>query len=164
MTTQLRSYGLAPLLLTLLLSGSVAPDASVADAAMRGDVTEVRSLLRSGADVNAAQGDGMTALHWAAERGNAEVAELLISASADVEAKTRIGSYTPLHLGSRGGHVPTIMMLLEAGGDPDAVTTNSGVTPLHLAASAIGGRRRWRRSWVTGRTPMCARGRRVRPL
>ncbi|MCH7892499.1 MAG: ankyrin repeat domain-containing protein, partial [Gemmatimonadetes bacterium] len=39
----------------------------VADAAMRGEIETVRSLLREGADVNAAQGDGMTALHWAAE-------------------------------------------------------------------------------------------------
>jgi len=81
--------------------------------------------------VNAAQGDGLTALHWAARRGHAEV--------ADLEAKTRIGRYTPLHLASQGGHGSVVNRLLAAGGDPGAVTTNSGVTPLHLAAAAIGG-------------------------
>ncbi|MYG18370.1 MAG: ankyrin repeat domain-containing protein, partial [Gemmatimonadales bacterium] len=42
------------------------PDAPVADAAMRGDLDAVRSLLVAGEDVNGALGDGMTALHWAA--------------------------------------------------------------------------------------------------
>ncbi|NIP80977.1 MAG: hypothetical protein GWM90_17875, partial [Gemmatimonadetes bacterium] len=55
----------------------------MADAAMRGDVEAVRALLAEGADVNAAQGDGMTALHWAAERGDPDLAVLLIEASAD---------------------------------------------------------------------------------
>ena len=132
--------------IALVLAGAApSPGAPVADgieiieAARRGDAEAVRSLLDQGVDVNEARGDGMTALHRAAERGHAEVAELLIAASADVETKTRIGSYTPLHLGSRGGHAVVIMMLLEAGGHPNAVTTNSSVTPLHLAAAAIDG-------------------------
>ena len=41
-------------------------DAPVADAAMKRDHARLRLLLKQGADVNAAQGDGMTALHWAA--------------------------------------------------------------------------------------------------
>ena len=57
------------LLVSVLVSGATAPDTPVADAAMRGDIEAVRSLLRDGADVNAAQGDGMTALHWAADQG-----------------------------------------------------------------------------------------------
>ena len=57
----------------------------------------------------------MTALHWAAERGHAVVAELLLSADAAVEATTRVGSYTPLHLASRGGHGSIVRALLEAG-------------------------------------------------
>ncbi len=132
--------------IALVLAGAdPSPGAPVADgieiieAARRGDAEAVRSLLDQGVDVNEARGDGMTALHRAAERGHSEVAELLIAASADVEAKTRIGSYTPLHLGSRGGHAVVIMMLLEAGGRPNAVTTNSSVTALHLAAAAIDG-------------------------
>ena len=55
-------------------SNHALPDAPVADAAQRGDVDGVRALLRDGADVNAAQGDGMTALHWAAHGGDAELA------------------------------------------------------------------------------------------
>ena len=75
----------------------------------------------------------------AALRGDAEAVRSLLDRGADVESKTRIGSYTPLHLASRGGHVPVIGLLLEAGANPRAVTTTSGVTPLHLAAASIGG-------------------------
>ena len=50
-----------------------APGASpVADAAMRHDTTAVRSLLKEGGDPNAAQADGMTALHWAAHLDDLE--------------------------------------------------------------------------------------------
>ena len=108
----------------------------VADAAQRGDVGEVRRLLRAGADVNAPQGDGMTALHWAAERGDAELAGVLLFAGARVDAGTRIGHYTPLHLAARGAREAVTRRLLEAGSDPNAVTTNSGVAPLHLASAA----------------------------
>ena len=63
----------------------------VADAAMRGDRDGVRTLLKQGADVGASQGDGMTALHWAADRGDAELAEMLVYAGANVAAVTRNG-------------------------------------------------------------------------
>ena len=58
----------------------------------------MKQLLKDGADVNGAQGDGMSALHWAAERGDAELADMLIYAGANIGAVTRIGQYTPLHL------------------------------------------------------------------
>ncbi len=61
-----------------------AAEAPVASAAMREDLAEVRALLTRGADANAAQGDGMTALHWAAERGNAELTTVLLGAGARV--------------------------------------------------------------------------------
>ena len=109
------------------------------DASRNGEIEAVRSLLAEGADVNETQGDGMSALHWAAEFGHAEVVDLLLSAGAAMEAKTRIGSYTPLHLASRSGHGQIASALLDAGANPHAITTNSGVTSLHLAASAIDG-------------------------
>ena len=52
---------------------SAAIDAPVADAAMRLDAGAVRALLADGADVDAAQGDGMTGLHWAARHGATEI-------------------------------------------------------------------------------------------
>ena len=120
----------------LLLSGATGPDSPVADAAQRGDVAAVRSLLRQGADVNAAQGDGMTALHWAARRGDVELAEALIYAGGDVHAGTRVGRYSPLHMAARSAHSGIVTLLLEANADPNVRTTNSGATPLHLAAAS----------------------------
>src|SRR5687767_4151765 len=74
------------------------PESPVADAAMRRDAAAVKVLLKQGADVNAAQGDGMTALHWAALHGDADLARMLIYAGARKEAVTRNGTYTPLHI------------------------------------------------------------------
>lgn len=126
--------------LAALLSAAALPAAGqLIDAARNGDLAAVQTLLAGGADANRAQGDGMTALHWAAERGHAAVADLLLSAGATVDAKTRIGSYTPLHLASRGGHGSIATALLDAGADPHATTTGSGVTPVHLAAGAMDG-------------------------
>src|SRR5262245_9220392 len=88
-----------------LTIGGKSTDAPVADAEMRGDTAKVRQLIEQGADVNAAQGDGMTALHWAAQRGDADQTKLLVYAGARLEAETRNGNYTPLHLASRIGKV-----------------------------------------------------------
>jgi len=119
-----------------VLIGADAPESPVADAAMMGDVDVVRQLLREGADVNAAQGDGMSALHWAAERGSAELTEMLLYAGATVDAVTRIGRYTPLHIASRNGQAQVVSAVLSAGADVGARTDPGGTTALHLAATA----------------------------
>ncbi|MGI9628832.1 MAG: ankyrin repeat domain-containing protein [Longimicrobiales bacterium] len=103
---------------------------------MAGDVERVTVLLRSGADVNAAQGDGMTALHWAASRGDLRLARMLIQAGANLDAGTRIGRYTPLHVAAKEAASEVARALIAAGGDPGALTTNSGTTPLHMAAAS----------------------------
>ena len=113
----------------------VGPDAPVADAAMRDDVEAVRALLADGADVNAAHGDGMTGLHWAALNGNAEIARLLIGAGAALEAGTRLGAHTPLHVAARAGHGEIVEVLAGAGADAAALT-ETGAAPLHFAAAA----------------------------
>lgn len=133
---RLRSYASLALGLTMFLWAGVPAEAPVADAAMRGDVEYVRQLLRAGEDVNAAQGDGMTALHWAAESGNAELAAMLLYAGANVGAVTRLGDYTPLHVASRAGRDVVVSVLLGAGADVDAGTSTGGVTSLHFGAAS----------------------------
>ena len=122
-----------------LLFGA-APNAGVggspiADAAMRGDVAAVRTSLQRGDDVNAAQGDGMTALHWAADRGNAEIAQVLVAAGANAAAVTRNGRHTPLHVAAARGHAAVARQLLAGRADVHATTT-TGAMPLHFAAAS----------------------------
>ncbi len=107
----------------------------VADAARAGERETVRSLLKDGVDVNAAQGDGMTALHWAALSNDGETAEMLLYAGANVQAATRLGAYTPLILATRSGHPAMVEALLNAGADVNQAT-GTGATPLMLAAAS----------------------------
>jgi ankyrin repeat protein len=109
--------------------------ARVADAAMAKDVASVRALLKQGADVNAAQGDGMTALHWAASNGDLELAQMLMYAGANLRATTRLNGYTPLFLASREGRAPVVEALLKAGAEADP-RSSTGSTPLMLAAAS----------------------------
>lgn len=134
MNTKFRVNVLGALLATLLLTAGT-NDSPVADAAERGDVETVVALLQQGADVNAAQGDGMTALHWAGMNGNAELVEVLLYAGAAAEATTRLGGYTALHLASRVGHADAIEALVRQGADVSA-RTSTGAMPLHLAAGS----------------------------
>jgi ankyrin repeat protein len=133
MMRTLQFSALGALVLTALLSA--APTTPVADAAMQGNKDEVRELLKHAADVNAAQGDGMTALHWAAMRADADLVQTLLYAGANVRATTRIGAYTPLILAARDGNAVVMDPLLKAGADVNARTSN-GTTPLMLAAGS----------------------------
>jgi ankyrin repeat protein len=104
-----------------------------ADAAMRGDREAVRSALARKADVNAAQIDGSTALHWAVERDDVEIVDLLIRAGARVTARTREG-VAPLQLAATNGNGPMIDRLLKAGADSNAALTPAGDSALMMAA------------------------------
>ncbi len=118
-----------------LAVGISRPDSPVADAAQVRDLERVRSLLRDGADVNAAQGDGMTALHWSALNGDVTIMRVLLYAGAAVEPTTRLAGYTPLHLASQAGNGGAVRTLLEAGSDTKTQTT-TGVMAMHFAAHA----------------------------
>ncbi len=124
------------LLLLPVITLAAAYDPLVADAAMRGDAEAVRILLRDGADANAAQGDGMTALHWAATNDNPVIASMLVYAGANAQATTRLGRYTPLHLAAKAGSAAVVSILLEARATASAVTSTGGAQAIHFAAAA----------------------------
>src|SRR6266568_876068 len=128
-----RLSALGALALTALLSA--AANAPVADAAMDGNRDAVKALLKQAADVNAAQGDGMTALHWAAMKNDADLAQTLLYAGANVRAKTRIGDYTPLVLAAKSGNAAVMPALIAAGADVNTKTSN-GTTALMFAAAS----------------------------
>ena len=117
---------------SLLASGT---EAYLADAAEHGDRAAVRELIAQGAAVNAAQVDGMTALHWAAYNDDLETAQLLIGARADVEATSRYG-VSPLSLAATNGNAAMIKALLDAGAD--ANTTRLGGETVLMTASRTG--------------------------
>ena len=125
------------ILASLLLLASLVPahaaegDAPLLDAVRAGDTTSVRALLGQGADVNAAEPDGTTALHWASYRDDVATVDLLLSAGADVDASNRYG-VRPLSLASEGGYAETLASLLDAGADPSLMT--GGVPPVMSAA------------------------------
>ena len=108
------------------------PGAAVADAAERLDWAAVKTLLTQDADLNAAQVDGMTALHWASHHDNPEAVGRLLELGAKVEAANRYG-VTPLSLAAENGSAPIVRHLLEAGADPNR-TLPGGETALMTAA------------------------------
>jgi ankyrin repeat protein len=108
---------------------------SVVQAAQSRDLPALRALLKSGADVNATQGDGMTALHWAATNGDVDMITMLLAAGGNLRATTRLGGYTSLHLAARAGHTSAVRALLSAGASADTLTS-TGATPLMLAAKS----------------------------
>jgi ankyrin repeat protein len=126
-----------PMLTALLLSvvglgAAGGSDVRLADAAMRADREAVRALLQQKIDVNAAQPDGTTALHWAVRRNDLETAQLLIRSGAQISTSTRYG-VTPLYLASVNGNAVMIDTLLRGGADPNAANPG-GETALMTAA------------------------------
>lgn len=128
-------HTLAALLLATFAAGQTRNEQLPA-AAMEDDIAAIRSLLKQGADVNTAQGDGTTALHWAAIRNDLDIGRLLIHSGANVNAATRIGGLTPLFLAATSGNAAMISELLKAGASAKAANSVNGTTALMKAAAA----------------------------
>jgi ankyrin repeat protein len=125
------------LLCVILLAAvsAYAADTRLADAAQNSDRNLVKSLLAQKVDVNAPQGDGATALHWAAFNDDLETAQLLLAAGANLKAATRVGSITPLFMASKNGNAAMLELLLKSGADPNS-TDEHGTTVLMTAAAS----------------------------
>jgi len=119
----------------LLVGGLMGADIGrppVIDAAKSGDKAALRGLVQKKADVNAADADGSTALHWASYRDDLESADLLIKAGAKVNAANDLG-VTPLWTASQNGSAAMVKRLLDAGANPNAALL-AGETPVMVAA------------------------------
>src|SRR5579863_9914858 len=114
-----------------IIAAAVDPP-SVIQAAKNGDKDALRVLIQKKADVNQAEADGATALHWASYHDDLNSADLLIHAGADVNAANDLGA-TPLWAASQNGSSAMVRKLLDAGANPNAALM-SGETPLMVAA------------------------------
>ena len=130
-------------------------------AAREGDADRVRKLLDAGADVNGRNSSKAvkllsggtplqwTSLHYAAYYGHLEIAEILISRGADLDADDPYYS-TPLYLAAEEGHPEVVEFLISKGAKVNVKSSSSGYTPLHRAAwgpvalrKYLGGRTVW---------------------
>src|SRR5262245_47059912 len=107
--------------------------APAATAAQNRDMTALRTLVRQKADVNAAQPDGTTALHWAAHWNDLETVKLLLGAGANAKATNRYGA-SPLSEAVVTGDAGLVEALLKAGASANTPTTPDGETVLMTAA------------------------------
>ncbi|MEO1997660.1 MAG: ankyrin repeat domain-containing protein, partial [Planctomycetaceae bacterium] len=105
---------------------------ALADAVERMDSAVVGRLLDGNVDVNAAQVDGMTALHWAVYQDDLATVRMLLKAGADARAKNRY-AVAPLSLACTNGNADIVSSLLDAGADPNT-TLRGGETALMTAA------------------------------
>src|SRR3954466_3081345 len=102
-TPGLSICAMVALSLTTMTHAAPIGAAAFVEAAMSRNRDAVKALLKDGADVNTTQAYGMTALHWAAQKGDVELAKMLLYASAKLRATTRIGGYPPLLVASKNG-------------------------------------------------------------
>src|SRR5262249_862512 len=106
-------------------------------AADKGQGEVVRLLLRRGANVDAADSDGWTALMWACRGGHLDIAETLLARGADISRTIVDKRANALHLAAQNGHLAAVRALIPHGAAVDAIEAR-GATPLHLAVN--GGR------------------------
>ncbi|HYR42420.1 MAG TPA: ankyrin repeat domain-containing protein, partial [Terriglobia bacterium] len=102
------------------------------DAIKSGDTAAALALLQQKVNVNMAEPDGTTALHWAVERENPDLVERLIKAGANVNAKNDYGA-TPMSEAALSGNVKIMEKLLDAGADVEAANSD-GQTALMIVA------------------------------
>jgi ankyrin repeat protein len=109
-------------------------DDSLADVIQAGNRDAALEMIRDGADVNAAQGDGTTPLHWAVYKIDAELVTELLKRGAEPNVINNYGS-SPLAEAVKVADLELVTILLDAGADLEA-PNQDGQTALMLAARA----------------------------
>ncbi|HYR85474.1 MAG TPA: ankyrin repeat domain-containing protein [Terriglobia bacterium] len=129
----MKTWIAAGLLVATVSFGFAAPNDLRLIQALKGkDAAAVRALLKSGVDVNAAQGDGATALHWAAHYDDLATADLLLRAGSHVNVANDLG-VTPLYLACTNRNAAMVRKLLDAGADSNAKLLNGETVLMNCA-------------------------------
>ena len=104
--------------------------------AQAGDIDGLRAALTSGAEVNARDGQGWTALMHAVNQGYPVLVEPLLAAGADVDMRAPDGA-TALFMAAAHGHSEIVVQLMKAGADV-SVPGPTGKTPVDVARLQFG--------------------------
>jgi len=120
-----------PALLSIA-SFALADSPSLISAVKASNVAAVQALIKQRVDVNAAEADGTTALHWAARADDVEMVRTLVKAGGNAKLANRYG-VTALQLAAVNGSAPIVKLLVDAGADVNAVLPE-GETILMTAA------------------------------
>jgi ankyrin repeat protein len=105
------------------------------DLAREGDVLSIEALVDRGSDCDAADAQGRTPLHEAAQTGSTEVVAFLLDSQARIDTKTGHLGHTPLYLAVEQGHLPVAQLLVSCGARLDVADSVSGQGLLHMAAA-----------------------------
>ena len=124
----------ASLAVVMTIGLAAAGDVRLIEAVRARNADRVRALLSERVNVNATQGDGATALHWAVHVDDVSLVDMLIRAGAQADVADDTGA-TPLYLACTNRNAETVSKLLAAGANPNA-TLLSGETVLMTCARA----------------------------
>lgn len=116
----------------------VSPRYELIEAAKRDDVDTVRQLVGAGdSELDARDGLGRSALHYAARLGHQAIMSILIEAGAPLESTDKDG-FTPLLRAIQGGdaNIDAVRLLLDAGADRDARAGELGAEDLARSVGA----------------------------
>jgi ankyrin repeat protein len=107
---------------------------ALSQATMGGKLEVVKELVNCGADVNIkVTSSEYTPLYLAADRGNLELVEYLLTKHANVDVQNSVG-ITPLYIASSKGNVKVVNSLIARGADVNLAMI-AGITPLGVAAN-----------------------------
>ena len=108
-------------------------DWNLVESVLKENPEALMMLLERGADPNAKAEGGMTALMFAAEKGNLLLVKMLVLNGADLEL-SYVEQTTPLLIAVLNGHFEVVHFLLEKGADPDHRDNYQGTALLYAAA------------------------------
>ena len=120
-------------MLQFLLNNGVTGNNAIYQVSLNGDTDTLKQLLAQGADVNAKNQEGKTALMGAAKKGQSEVVKILLDAKADINAQDASGK-TALIYAAKNSSLEVVKLLLAAGADVN-IKDKKGETALLQTAT-----------------------------